>query len=1049
MKDIDYNFDDKGRSPVGEMAKVREALLKMFKEDIFKKYAADDKLKTSDPEVYKNLKIINDTLCDLGVITKNNAPNTAVLAKRLDELIQAVQDKEVVKEVEVKDIQKITQAIYDLQVSIIKRQQMTDPTNPKDYVNVRLTDGQGFYNAIRRAIAGVGESFNPFSDVNGVSNPALLAPDRSQYVTISGTFPVTVNPTASGGQNWVQVPFPTTQTVNVESMPAVSTVVNPTASGVLNWVQPDWPTVQTVAVQSMPGISVSPTASGSQNWVNPNWPTTQAVTQTTSPWTVSGTVSNTPGQAIAVSGTVISASGTLHSLIDNFPTVQTVQIQGQPPVASGTNYAHVDNFPGVQTVIPEVSMDIHGNQNVNVQNTPAVTIASGTSNINIGNFPSTETVTQGSSPWYVTNQPGATIAVSGTFNSSQAPTSSGTLNWVQPDWPTTTSVLVDNINTDIHGYVGVNVENTPAVTLTSTTITAVTAASGVQNVHVDNYPTIQSVDLPEMNTDIHGNLGVNVQNTPTVTANAGTGNFTVVSTSGNLLVNVENFPSIQTVVVKNNNEDITGNWGVNVNNTPNVSMTASGTNNVNIDNFPTVQTVNIDYMPPVSTVVNPTTSGTLNWVQPDWPNTLMVTSTSGTQHAVIDNFPSSLTISQMPSVSTVVNPTSSGVLNWVQPDWPTTTTVTQGTSPWTVSGTISNTPGQAVAVSGVVISASGTLNAHIDNFPSQSSVLVDNLVNITQSGVQVANIENYPTVQTVQPMVLQDIAGRQVVTVTSGTSQINIGNFPNIQSTYVDNINTDIHGYVGVNVENTPAVTLASTTVTALTSASGVANVHVDNFPTVTTVIPEVSMDIAGVQNVNVKSVTSTSGNQHSLIDNFPTTTTVNLPAGTQDITGALNTDSETIRGTAYDVNTGNASAGTQRVVLASNQPQVTVSGSGPQWGYDTLYGLNPKTIVGNSSTAGMTLVSSGITSRVLKVYAFSIVTTSTSATTVDVRDSAATLLWQIPLQALSSTTQGANLAIQPPGYIFKTGSGNGLNINLSAGDATYYSFAYWQDDSS
>lgn len=147
-------------------------------------------------------------------------------------------------------------------------------------------------------------------------------------------------------------------------------------------------------------------------------------------------------------------------------------------------------------------------------------------------------------------------------------------------------------------------------------------------------------------------------------------------------------------------------------------------------------------------------------------------------------------------------------------------------------------------------------------------------------------------------------------------------------------------------------------------------------------------------------------------------------------------------------------SAGALKVDLTSttsNATPVTISGAASYLPTTdvSLNGRNLKTVAGSVSAAGMTTLVSGMANRVTKVFAFSLVTSSTSAVTADVRDTNAALLWQVPEQAITGTNFGANLAVTPPGYLFKSGSGNGIALNLSAAQAINYSIAYYQDDSS
>ncbi|HWZ65624.1 MAG TPA: hypothetical protein VNX65_02380 [Patescibacteria group bacterium] len=765
-----------------------------------------------------------------------------------------------------------------LQNLVTLNKKPTNPNDPTDYVNVRLTDGQEFYNAIRRAIASVTEGIAAYKDVNGNT--------------------VQVQLTAGG-----QVPVSFANTVLSTSGTVTS------ASGTLNAHIDNYPTVQTVVVQSMPGITVSPTVSGSQNWVNVPFPNTTTVTQGTSPWTTSGTFSNVPGNTIAVSGTVTSASGTLNAHVDNFPTVQTVQVIGSvsttPGVTtSGTNWSHIDNYPTTQTVI-STSGSVHSaiDNFPSVQTTQAVGITSisGT----ISNFVSY--------PELSTNKPGVGTAILGRYLAAPA----GNLTDGQMSMP-----LMDNF-----GQIKVVPVGTVSVQMT---------ASGVNNVNVDNFPSVQTTIATGI-TSISGTIANSPGNT---LATSGTinGNVTTISTSGTQHAVVDNFPTTTTVT------------------------SVSGSLHAVVDNFPTTFTISNE-TPSAITVA----SGTSNINIGNYPTTQSVVSVSGSFHSVIDNFPN-------------------------------TTTVTQGNVPWTVSGTISNTPGQPIAVSGTingVVAASGVNNVHVDNYPTVQTVQVIGNVSTTPgttaSGTNFSHIDNFPTVQTVQfnPSQLVNIGTMPNVTSASGTFNAHVDNYPTTQTVVQGTSPWTVSG----TFSNVPGNTIATSgtingTVTTV-SISGTQHAIVDNFPT-------------------TQSVISVSGSQHAVVDNFPTILS----------TQAVGT--------------------------------TTISGSNPLptsdfgWNYRNL-----KTAVGIANTTGMTLLVSGVANRVTKVYAFSVVTPSSTAVTADFRGTDATLLWQTPLQAIAATNFGSNATVTPPAYIFKSSPGAGISANLSAAQAVTYNIAYWQDDSS
>ena len=119
---------------------------------------------------------------------------------------------------------------------------------------------------------------------------------------------------------------------------------------------------------------------------------------------------------------------------------------------------------------------------------------------------------------------------------------------------------------------------------------------------------------------------------------------------------------------------------------------------------------------------------------------------------------------------------------------------------------------------------------------------------------------------------------------------------------------------------------------------------------------------------------------------------------------------------------------GVQRVVIANDQGK-TLTSTG-----------------GSASTSGNnTLVAAG--TNKLKVYAFSLSTTSTTAVTCIFQSGASgTELWRVVLQAPSSVSTGANLTVTPPAYLFATAAATLLNLNLSAAQTVHWSVSYFDE---
>lgn len=121
----------------------------------------------------------------------------------------------------------------------------------------------------------------------------------------------------------------------------------------------------------------------------------------------------------------------------------------------------------------------------------------------------------------------------------------------------------------------------------------------------------------------------------------------------------------------------------------------------------------------------------------------------------------------------------------------------------------------------------------------------------------------------------------------------------------------------------------------------------------------------------------------------------------------------------------GATGATVQRVVQANDAGKTILSATGSA-----------------SSSGNNTIVSAG--SAKLKVFAFSLSTTSTTAVTVKFQSGASgTDLWSVILQAPTSVSTGANLSVALPAYLFATASATLLNLNLSGAIAVQWAVSY------
>ncbi len=99
-------------------------------------------------------------------------------------------------------------------------------------------------------------------------------------------------------------------------------------------------------------------------------------------------------------------------------------------------------------------------------------------------------------------------------------------------------------------------------------------------------------------------------------------------------------------------------------------------------------------------------------------------------------------------------------------------------------------------------------------------------------------------------------------------------------------------------------------------------------------------------------------------------------------------------------------------------------------------------------SISATTDIVAAVTSKMIKVFAYALFTTSTTAVTAKFQNDATNDRWTVPLQAPAANSFfGANLSISPPDYLFATAAGKKLTLNLSTGQAVIVSISYWDDD--
>lgn len=93
--------------------------------------------------------------------------------------------------------------------------------------------------------------------------------------------------------------------------------------------------------------------------------------------------------------------------------------------------------------------------------------------------------------------------------------------------------------------------------------------------------------------------------------------------------------------------------------------------------------------------------------------------------------------------------------------------------------------------------------------------------------------------------------------------------------------------------------------------------------------------------------------------------------------------------------------------------------------------------------------VIAAVSTKRLKVIAYSLTTVGTTANTVLFKSNGAagTELWRVLLQAPASVVVGANLATAAPSFLFATVAGEKLTLDVSGSDTVHYSISYFDDD--
>ena len=290
-------------------------------------------------------------------------------------------------------------------------------------------------------------------------------------------------------------------------------------------------------------------------------------------------------------------------------------------------------------------------------------------------------------------------------------------------------------------------------------------------------------------------------------------------------------------------DTITINGDVNLLDSVRVNNSTTNPVPVFLTNVPTTSTV---YQGTLPWITNTTVT---NWPALQYVNGTLYAVQSGTWsvgvtgNVTVDNFTSTVNIASMPAVTGTVSVSNTLTISntsFAITNFPTTSTVFQGTTPWAVTGT--------------VVASNFTSTVNIASMPAVSGT------------VAISSL----------PAVTGTVTVNGSVTVTNFTSTVNVASLPAITGTVVVSNFTST-----VNVASLPAIT-GTVVVSNFTST-----VRVDNFPT--------SVTVTNFTSTVFISNTVTVSNTSFAITNFPTTSTVYQGTTPWRVSGDFNT---TITGT-------------------------------------------------------------------------------------------------------------------------------------------------------
>jgi len=185
----------------------------------------------------------------------------------------------------------------------------------------------------------------------------------------------------------------------------------------------------------------------------------------------------------------------------------------------------------------------------------------------------------------------------------------------------------------------------------------------------------------------------------------------------------------------------------------------------------------------------------------------------------------------------------------------------------------------------------------------------------------------------------------------------------------------------------------------------------------------------AGSALIGKVSIDQVTANANEVVTKTGSVTNATLQTGSNTI-GALTANQSVnvnqLAGNTISSGVGATGTGTTRIVQANDAGKTILSKAGTA-----------------SSSGDNTIINAG--TNKLKIKAFSLTTTSTTAVTC-IFKSSTTVLWQVILQAPTGVSVGANLVVPAPDFIFSTASATLLNLNLSSAQTIHYSVSYYDE---